>query len=354
MRLVEFIRECLEIAEDQGVEELLAFATSAMREAPNGDAIIERVWEETGVALEVLSGVDESRVTFLAARRWFGWSSGRLLVIDIGGGSLELASGIDEDPDVAISLPLGAGRLTRERLPGDPRPRRSRVPSARTSVPRSLDRFGRCSRPPLQTAWSARPRRCVRWRGSGQRLHATADPSSAGAAPRGPRDDRRQAPGLDAAARVSLPGVSSARAHQMLAGALVAEAAMDLLNVDRLDICPWALREGLILRRLDLLDPDGEPNRPARTGRTWPGPARGLAGADDHGRCARHMDLARRPSGPCPRMNPMTIRIGLSTAAMYPDNAATAFATAARLGYDAVEVMVWTDPVTQEPAPCVR
>ncbi|HEX5967889.1 MAG TPA: sugar phosphate isomerase/epimerase [Intrasporangium sp.] len=48
-------------------------------------------------------------------------------------------------------------------------------------------------------------------------------------------------------------------------------------------------------------------------------------------------------------MNPMTIRIGLSTAAMYPNNAATAFATAARLGYDAVEVMVWTDPVTQEP-----
>ena len=51
---------------------------------------------------------------------------------------------------------------------------------------------------------------------------------------------------------------------------------MDLLNVDRLDICPWALREGLILRRLDLLDPDEEPNRPAKDRRTWPGPARGL------------------------------------------------------------------------------
>jgi exopolyphosphatase/guanosine-5'-triphosphate,3'-diphosphate pyrophosphatase len=59
---------------------------------------------------------------------------------------------------------------------------------------------------------------------------------------------------LDAAARTALPGVSSARAQQMLAGALVAEAAMDLLHVDRLDICPWALREGLILRRLDHLD----------------------------------------------------------------------------------------------------
>ena len=91
----------------------------------------------------------------------------------------------------------------------------------------------------------------------------------AGAAPREsgpfvPRELRRtdldaivdKLKGLDAAARVSLPGVSAARAHQMLAGALVAEAAMDLLNVDRLDICPWALREGLIFRRLDLLDPD--------------------------------------------------------------------------------------------------
>ena len=60
---------------------------------------------------------------------------------------------------------------------------------------------------------------------------------------------------LDAASRTALPGVSEARAQQMLAGALVAEAAMDLLQVDRLDICPWALREGLIVRRLDQLEP---------------------------------------------------------------------------------------------------
>ena len=67
--------------------------------------------------LQVLSGEDEARLTFLAARRWFGWSSGRLLVIDIGGGSLELAAGLDEEPDAALSLPLGAGRLTRDLLP---------------------------------------------------------------------------------------------------------------------------------------------------------------------------------------------------------------------------------------------
>jgi exopolyphosphatase/guanosine-5'-triphosphate,3'-diphosphate pyrophosphatase len=58
---------------------------------------------------------------------------------------------------------------------------------------------------------------------------------------------------LDTAARSNLPGVSEGRARQLYAGALVAEAALDLLQVEQLDICPWALREGLILRRLDHL-----------------------------------------------------------------------------------------------------
>ena len=80
--------------------------------------VLERVRAETGVDLQVTSGEDEARLTFLAVRRWFGWSAGRLLVLDIGGGSLELAAGMDEDPDVALSLPLGAGRMTRRFLPG--------------------------------------------------------------------------------------------------------------------------------------------------------------------------------------------------------------------------------------------
>src|SRR5206468_3019007 len=68
----------------------------------------------------VLPGPEEARLTFLAVRRWFGWSSGKVLMLDIGGGSLEIALGIDEVPDVTISLPLGAGRLTRDWLIGDP------------------------------------------------------------------------------------------------------------------------------------------------------------------------------------------------------------------------------------------
>jgi exopolyphosphatase/guanosine-5'-triphosphate,3'-diphosphate pyrophosphatase len=101
-------------------EELLPFATSALREASNGPEIIAAINKDFEIDLQVLTGEEEARLTFLAARRWFGWSSGRLLVIDIGGGSLEIASGIDEAPEVAVTLPLGASRLTKSHLQGDP------------------------------------------------------------------------------------------------------------------------------------------------------------------------------------------------------------------------------------------
>src|SRR5690349_9678004 len=119
-QLRTFVDEALQIAEDKGVEELLAFATSAVRDAANGDEVLGRVKDATGVAIRVLTGEEEARLTFLAARRWFGWSSGRLLMLDIGGGSLEIAAGVDEEPACAVSVPLGAGRLTRDWLVGDP------------------------------------------------------------------------------------------------------------------------------------------------------------------------------------------------------------------------------------------
>ncbi|HQH08478.1 MAG TPA: Ppx/GppA family phosphatase, partial [Phycicoccus sp.] len=78
-RLASFVDECLHVGEDQGVEELLGFATSAIREAPNGDDVLTFVKDRTGVTLDVLSGPDEAKLTFLAIRRWFGWSAGTLL-----------------------------------------------------------------------------------------------------------------------------------------------------------------------------------------------------------------------------------------------------------------------------------
>ena len=250
--LVEFTRECLTIAEDQGVEDLLAFATSAIREAPNGQAVLERVLEETGVDLQVLPGEEESKLTFLAVRRWFGWSSGRLLVLDIGGGSLEIAAGIDEVPDVAVSLPLGAGRLTRAGLAGDP-PSPAQVRAVRKQVRADIARVLRVVNK------AGAPDRFV---GTSKTLRSLARIAGAARSADGPYAVRvleranvtalvSRLAEMSTAQRSQLPGVSVGRAPQLLAGAIVADAAMDLLGIERLDICPWALREGLILRRLD-------------------------------------------------------------------------------------------------------
>ena len=145
-KLIATIDEFAKIAASSGCAELMAFATSAVRDAKNSEDVLARVLAETGVALQVLSGVDESRLTFLAVRRWYGWSAGRIINIDIGGGSLELSNGVDEEPEVALSLPLGAGRLTREWLPDDP-PGRRRVACCATGwPPSSPTRAPRCSR----------------------------------------------------------------------------------------------------------------------------------------------------------------------------------------------------------------
>lgn len=253
-QLVSFVGECRDLAVDQGVEDLVGFATSAIREAPNGDDVLARVRTATGVELDVLSGRDEARLTFLAVRRWFGWSSGRLLVVDIGGGSLELASGLDEEPDVALSLPLGAGRLTRDLLDGDP-PTSASVGTARARIRAELARQLR----PLFAV--AGPDRVV---GTSKTLRSLARIAGAAPSDQGPYVARElthvavsglvtRLSGLTAQDRIGLPGVSPSRAHQLLAGALVADAVVDLLHVDRLDLCPWALREGIILRRLDHL-----------------------------------------------------------------------------------------------------
>src|SRR5580704_2935368 len=168
-RLTEVVADALRIAEDTGVEDFIGFATSAVRDAGNGEEVLARVQERTGAHIRVLSGEHEARLTFLAARRWFGWSSGRLLVVDIGGGSLEIASGIDEEPDVAISLPLGAGRLNRAWLSGDPpSPQQVRAlrKHVRTEIARTAGEVLRNGRPDHAVATSKTFRQLARIAGA--------------------------------------------------------------------------------------------------------------------------------------------------------------------------------------------
>jgi exopolyphosphatase / guanosine-5'-triphosphate,3'-diphosphate pyrophosphatase len=253
-RLTEVVAEALRIAEDKGVEDFLAFATSAVRDAGNSDEVLDRVADKTGARIQVLTGENEARLTFLAARRWFGWSSGRLLVVDIGGGSLEIATGQDEEPEAVMSLPLGAGRLTRDWFSAEPPP------------PKEVRALRRHVRAEIA-------RRAGGLRRGGSVDHAVGTSKTfrqlariAGAAPsdEGFYVKRYLKHGdvvlwadrlatLDRAERARLPGVSEGRAAQMPAGAIVADAVMDLMGVTQLEICPWALREGVILKRLDVL-----------------------------------------------------------------------------------------------------
>jgi exopolyphosphatase/guanosine-5'-triphosphate,3'-diphosphate pyrophosphatase len=252
--LTDFVASALQVAEDKGCEEILGFATSAVRDARNSEEVLARVHEQAKVEIAVLPGEDEARLTFLAVRRWFGWSSGRLMVFDIGGGSLEIAVGADEAPTVAQSLPLGAGRLTREWLRQDP-PDPARVKELRRKIRADIAReAGALLRGGVadhSVATSKTFRSLARVCGAApyadgpqvrRVLRADALASKLPALTRMSNAKRRQ-----------LPGVSPDRAHQLLAGALVADAVMDIFGLAELEICPWALREGIILERIDAI-----------------------------------------------------------------------------------------------------
>jgi exopolyphosphatase/guanosine-5'-triphosphate,3'-diphosphate pyrophosphatase len=256
--LVRAVRRACEQAEEQGCEELLALVTSAIREAQNGLDVLARVHEQTGVELRVLSGEDEARLTFLAVRRWFGWSAGRLLVLDIGGGSLELATGVDELPDVAVSLPLGAGRMTRRFLPEartGGRPDLAALDELDEHVTELLrpvaKRLMAHGPPDMVVATSKTFRTLARLTGAAPYSAGLQVPRELTAAGLGQL--RRFVSRIESSALAEVPGVSPDRAHQIPAGATVAAAAMRELAVPFVRICPWALREGVILRRLDSL-----------------------------------------------------------------------------------------------------
>lgn len=253
-RLVEAVgvTACAAAAED--VDELIAFATSSVRDAANRDTVIARVAAETGVRLGYLSGRDEARLTFLAARDWYGFSAGPMLLLDIGGGSTEIAYGDGEEPALALSLPLGARRLTREFLPGDP-PRGKAVRRLRRHVYESLSVISG------EVRRMAAPQRVVVTSKTFKQLARLTGAPGGKAGPHVRRVLVRDAlcaqipllSAVDDRHRAKLRGVAKARVHQILAGAIVAEALMTTFGLDHADVCPWALREGIMSRRMRTL-----------------------------------------------------------------------------------------------------
>jgi exopolyphosphatase/guanosine-5'-triphosphate,3'-diphosphate pyrophosphatase len=250
-KLRSSIKRAIEQSASVQTQELLPFATSALREASNGEEIINSINKDFKIDLQVLSGEEEAKLTFLAARRWFGWSSGRLLVIDIGGGSLEMAVGVDESPEIATSLPLGAARLTKNFLKGDPytdksiRALRDHIEDKLEQILPSLVKHQDTDRA-IATSKTLRTlaRLSGDWfDGSGKNISVEAI-----------RKISAKLSEMDDTSRAKLPGVSENRASQIVAGAFVAESVMRNLDIKELEICPWALREGVVLKWMDWME----------------------------------------------------------------------------------------------------
>ncbi|CAM5307507.1 Ppx/GppA phosphatase family protein [Streptomyces fumanus] len=252
-RLAGAVAEASRTAARWGAAGPLAFATAVVRAAPNRRAVLDTVRARTGVPLCTLPGEVEAELTFLGARRWMGWRSGPLALLDIGGGSLEVAFGRGRLPDFVASLPLGAGRLTHEFFDGgaDPPPP-EQVKALRRRVRHQLRDVA------ARIRWEG-PRTAVGTSRTFQQLGRLC-----GAAPgrHGPFVDRRlhcddlrtaigRLAALPAAERAALPGISAPRAAQSLAGAVVAHTAMKLTGLDAVTICPWAIREGILLRHIE-------------------------------------------------------------------------------------------------------
>ena len=249
-RITDAIQSNMKSAQHLDIDELLAFATSAIREATNSDDVIAHVNKACGIDLQVLSGEEEARFTFLAARRWLGWSSGDLLVLDIGGGSLEIARGAEEDPIFKTSMQLGAGRLTRQFLKGDPFTSKSL---------KALEEYLEEKIEPLASSLSTFEKDNAAGTSKSFRTLAKLSqnlyPKFGQHLTLNALDElvpRLQ--GLSLEKRKELQSVSAERAPQIVAGAMVAKQLMQTLELKEIRICPWALREGIVLHRLDWIE----------------------------------------------------------------------------------------------------
>ncbi|RRO18324.1 exopolyphosphatase [Saccharopolyspora rhizosphaerae] len=244
---VRAVRRCVRAAADKPTEALIAYGTSAVRDASNGARLRKRLGEAAGVRIGVLTPRDEAAVTYHAARRWHGRSGRLMTTVDIGGGTVDVATGTSTDPHRVVSLPHGAARLTRQFLPDDP-PTRAQLAELRRELHETIP-------PSLRGVEAGHPLALSKV----LRQLAVLTESVPHATVRRPHRLRLQELSrwiprlaeLDHQQRAKLPGVSRSRGRRILAGAIVAEVIMESLELPELEICPWGLRQGLVYRFLE-------------------------------------------------------------------------------------------------------
>lgn len=254
-RLSSLIEEYTQAAKKLGCDELMTFATSAIREAHNGDEVLENIKKKTGVDIRILSGVDEAKVTYLAVRRWFGWAAGRILALDIGGGSVEISVGANETPEYAVSLPIGTGRVLKKfDLSTDPKP--EIIPEIQnwlsSKLQKTVDAIKELEPVDIVVGTSKTFRLLT------QIAESTPLDSSFAKIPTVTSNSIIKIGYFLSRMKVSdiaqIDGVRAERAELVIPGAQIATALLHEFEVPRIMVCPWALREGLILRKTDSME----------------------------------------------------------------------------------------------------
>ena len=240
------------IAEASGAP-VRAVATSAVREAGNHDAFLQRARDEAGVDVEVISGTEEARLIHLGVLQALPVFNRRVFVCDIGGGSTELLLGYRGAVRAARSFKLGAVRLT-DRFFADGAPTKESVASCRAFVRSLVWPFHREMESYGFDVFVASS-------GTAEAVAAIARAAGGRPAPRtfngyvvsteavrevAGRLARARTPGQ----RAAIAGLDPKRADIMLAGALVLEGVLDAFDVDELTISGYALREGVLLDTL--------------------------------------------------------------------------------------------------------
>jgi exopolyphosphatase/guanosine-5'-triphosphate,3'-diphosphate pyrophosphatase len=246
---VEVVGRFSTLAEAVDAQEIVACATSALREADDSASVVDHIESETGVRVRVISGKEEARLIFAAVRASVVIEPAPALALDLGGGSLELMVGDQGGLAWSRSAKLGVARLTAELVRGDPpgpgdvRRLTRRLTAVLAPMSIEIGTLG------PQMLIGSSGTLCALVRMAAARRTGTVPPSVNQLPVR--RKDllsvQEQILGLSSSERQRLPGVDARRADLLPAGSLLLTTVMDLCGLDELVGCEWALREGIVL-----------------------------------------------------------------------------------------------------------
>ena len=257
-RAVASVRRLRQLADASGAQEVIAKATSAIRSAVNGSELVDRIEAETGVEVEVISGLEEARLIFAAVRASLVLEPAPALCVDIGGGSVEISIGDAAGLRWATSVPIGVGRLTAELVHSDP-PSRSDRNALETLIRDELA-------PLVEEVRTRTPRMAVGTSGTINDLARLAAENDDGEIPASANGLRIRADRLHAlrhrivrmpvAERRRLPGIEDKRADLLPAGVTLLATIFDVFEIEEMVTSDWALREGIVLDAVRVHDPD--------------------------------------------------------------------------------------------------